>query len=1160
MIMLADLEVRSVATAMTTTEEESKSDRRWCENGDDRYGEYGVIGADQADESHLDDRLLDEDGEEDDFGADGRIHFAKDKLYGRDEELAQCQELFDANESPAVVFLAGYSGSGKSRMVEEFVHLNSSTMKDDKSGRRPPILFLRSKSDSADGNVPFSSIGGLFDNIDKSASVEFMDMRDVIQETLGTDARLLLKVFPKLETFLNNDSMKRPSMRASFSSGSDSASISSSVVLSSGKQKDTKKRLMLALQFFFRTLSSRSKRPLVLFLDDLQWVDGLSMELIQSILTDNMIPNLFFFGGYRSNEVGEDHILTKSLQDIMDKRDEKGLNGDICIELKDLRQEAVGQFIADSLRLSYDEALPLTNAIFTKTLGNPFFTRQALEHLVRKNALYYDTITFRWDWKLQEKELRDLISDDLLEMVKAKIEHMEPKLQEVLMTAACTRTKFDAETILVLLHPKLLRKRQALSDMRPSEEEYKEEKKSLIDLLNQAVVEGLLVAPQAEKPTRTTVRYSIGVFESYEDTEEEYAFAHDKIQETARSLICDGDEFQFLERVGNILYQRAQCPLYGEDWMVFTACEHLNRVSVQYKTVPSEKEEETKADSLEKEKQSRLATLNLRAAELSIDVLAFPAALDFCEHGIEYLPTDDEELWSEKYKDTALNLFSIAAQAKYGVGDNTAAERYCNHVLGQRMGDNPKVTMIEALPAFQVFLDIVGDRGDKHTALVLCMEILSDLGIRVPKHTRKLRAKVWWSLKKIRKRYLPTEESVQSMPQVMDAVVVYKMELIQKASSLAYSAEKTYLYMLLNCESVKLISKHGLTDTSAASIASFANVLMHVHNDFKTSQRLAELAILIADRQQSKFNETQPLNTANGLILAWVRPLSSRLKYHQRAYESGMVSGNVNGGMVGKWYGLQNSLFSCPITLPELEGEMRAGIAETRKLGQPYVGNIGCILWQLVLNLIGKSGNPNTTKLIGEAMDETTELYQQKEPVLLGAWKSMALLFFADYEGGAELALQRGDLFETKFAGMMYGYDSILRAIPLFVMARSDNSQRTKYKKEAKKLLKRARTWVTKGCINLIGPHQLIEAEYMVLQKKAKAAQSHFELAISSCRKGNFHQFSGLSCELYSDYLSEIGDSKGSQIYLQGAIDDYRRWGAARKVDFLKHKVAHIAG
>ena len=189
----------TTATTTMTADEEKKNDERWCELGEDRYGEYGVIGAEQADESHYDDRLKEEDfddADDDDFGADGRIHFAKDKLYGRDEELAQCRELFQA-DGAAAVFLSGYSGSGKSRIVEEFVVRNSTIR-----NRKPSIIFLKSKSEAMRESVPFSSISGIFDNIDKSVSDEFIDMRDQIQTTLGTDAKLLLKVFPKLERYI----------------------------------------------------------------------------------------------------------------------------------------------------------------------------------------------------------------------------------------------------------------------------------------------------------------------------------------------------------------------------------------------------------------------------------------------------------------------------------------------------------------------------------------------------------------------------------------------------------------------------------------------------------------------------------------------------------------------------------------------------------------------------------------------------------------------------------------------------------------------------------------------------------------------------------------------------------------------------------------------
>jgi len=169
------------------------------------------------------------------------------------------------------------------------------------------------------------------------------------------------------------------------------------------------------------------------------------------------------------------------------------------------------------------------------------------------------------------------------------------------------------------------------------------------------------------------------------------------------------------------------------------------------------------------------------------------------------------------------------------------------------------------------------------------------------------------------------------------------MELMRKAATTAYAADETYLYMLLSCESVEQISEHGLTESSAASIASFANVLMHVYNDFETSPMLAELAILIADLQQSRFSETQPINTANNNVLGWVQPVSSGLKYHERAYNSGIASGNINGAMVGKWFAFKNKMYSCCITLPQLDEELRACFAEMSRMKQSFMAGLVCI-------------------------------------------------------------------------------------------------------------------------------------------------------------------------------------------------------------------------
>ena len=227
-----------------------------------------------------------------------------------------------------------------------------------------------------------------------------------------------------------------------------------------------------------------------------------------------------------------------------------------------------------------------------------------------------------------------------------------------------------------------------------------------------------------------------------------------------------------------------------------------------------------------------------------------------------------------------------------------------------------------------------------------------------------------------------------------------------------------------------------------------------------------------------------------------------------------------------------------------------------RQNGQLFVASMASCVWQMTLNFIGESGNPNTTCLThGEAIDEGTKEKQIKLPHVFAPWESMAFLFFGDYEAGAEDALKRGDEFSKMVPGMMFGFETVMRAIPLIIMARCDHSQQAICRKWAVKLLKRVRQWVKSGCINLEGPLQLMEAEYAALQKKKNLARSHFAMAITSCRQHGFHHFSGLSCELYSAYLSELGDLNGEMIYLQGAIDDYRRWGFKRKVDMLKAKL-----
>ncbi|KAL3925054.1 MAG: hypothetical protein SGILL_000659 [Bacillariaceae sp.] len=1168
------------ASATTAAYMYPELDPRWCENGDSRYGEHGVIDAEQADESHLDARFVQEQEDEDDeqdeelteeeetarLAKSGRIRFSRKKLYGREEELEKLIRLFktvlqqppsasddecddsasssnssDERKVTKTVFISGFSGCGKSALIKTFVENVKSTRRISGAKCHDQVLFLTAKYEKTQSSAPFSAFSTLFDHIPMSLRNEFRRVYSSLEDSLGDDVIILRRIFPQLRYLFSG----RSSIAiTNGSGGEDDASVHSSSNSASGgggvqgrasstssktleRRKSrvvTKARRKFAISLLFRALSEHlNNRPLILFVDDLQWADQAGLELLQDLISDETLQYTFFIGSYRSNEIDDNPHFQKMIKNI------EGSVPYEDIHLSEISGQATGEFISDTLGLSTEDVTPLTQVVFSKTLGNPLYTRQALEHLVRKNALYYDTVIFSWSWNLggdslsgsaTTKHLEDLLADDILSMVKSKIENMSNKeLKQTLATASFVRASFDSDTLLHVMMS--VNERDASQTMEAQYESIgnysktsmqAQSKYKLSEALRHAVDEGLLLPLSDPR-----------------DNNQTFAFAHDQIQEAAASFIPENNEDRkaFLIKVGLGLLERAESMEEDEDWMYFAAAGHLN-------SVPSN---HVRFDDKFK---LRLVELNVHTAQLSLNLLAFDNAVGYVAKGISLLSELSSDIWSAHY-DFTLDLHCIGAQAELGEGHMDKADFHCKEVLAR------KKDIFSALPAYKVHLDVLAGTEDQAGALELNLRVLEELGgVKFPKTARGMKVKAWFTLKQMKASGLPTEEIVSQMPYATDPVAVATMEFIQKAVRFAF-ANQPDLYTLLCCESIKWMNKYGLTNTSGASTASFANVVCHKFGDFKTGVRLARLAILIVDKQKSKFYETQALNTANNFVLGWVTPIKTRLPYHVRAYQAGITSGNLEGCLVAKWHTFWN-LYHSASPLSILEQEQQMMVKKAKKWGYVFFKNFYSIFLQLVLNLVGKS--ENTTKLIGSAADETEAVWHKMPfKAIKEAFRSQLFVFFGDFEHGAEDALVRGNSYVETVMGMQFGMEPFYRGISLYAMGRKTGDK--KYKNGAREVKKLYQVWVKKGCVNLVGLLTLFDAEDYALDEKPSQSCKKYDESIATLIDGGFYGNAGVACERYATYLAELGQPAESRAQLKQAKIHFNRWGAKRKVELL---------
>jgi predicted ATPase len=473
-------------------------------------------------------------------------------------------------------------------------------------------------------------------------------------------------------------------------------------------------------------------------------------------------------------------------------------------------------------------------------------------------------------------------------------------------------------------------------------------------------------------------------------------FAHDKVQESIVLLMTELEFKSLQAKVGEFLRQNLSSEELEE--LVFVVADLLNA----------------------SERSSSIATdLNLRAARKAQSLSAFSSASRYIDYGIQALPKYNT--WPDDYQ-LPLELYSIGAEVELSLGNVEKAVFYSRQVTNQK-----NVKALDKVRAYKIHAKKLYMGGSSDDALKVCLDILAQLGctFSILRATQQLQAKI--ALDKT-KRMLSKIDSLEMKGFISDPEVLELISLLEQGASTALQAKNKALYILQRCRCIQLIIEHGLSSHAASCFASFANIIMHEKGDWETGLKLAVLALGVQERLQSKYTETSTLFKTNQLVLGWALPLKSRHSSIIKGYKSGMVSGNIEGGcwclMLAIW-----SQFYDGTPLKCVEEDCQVYIQKMEHLRQKNQASISRWHWQLVLNLIGDTANPNTSVISGTAIAEE-EATSMTAKFNLYAVKCFACAHFGDYENGADIALKIGESHYLRLSGMaVWGFERFDRGI-----------------------------------------------------------------------------------------------------------------------------------
>src|SRR4051794_19240847 len=340
-----------------------------------------------------------------------------EKLYGRDREIATLLSCFDRiikTGVPELVLVSGYSGIGKSSVVDELHKVLVPSRG----------LFASGKFDQYKRDIPYATLVQAFQSLVRpllsKSETELASWRHAFLEALGSNGGLVIALIPELKLVIGDQPPvpKLPPQQA-------------------------QSRFQLVFRRFIGAFA-RPNQPLALFLDDLQWLDAATLGLLEDLLRSDL-EQLMLIGAYRDNEVTAAHPLMRKLDAI------KAAGGKVAeIKLSPLAEEHLGQLVSDALRCELEQAAPLAKLVHVKTGGNPFFAIQFLSSLVEEGLLTFDHDGARWSWDIDRIHAKGY-TDNVVDLMVGKLTRLPTEAQNALQQLACLGNTAESTALSMVL-------------------------------------------------------------------------------------------------------------------------------------------------------------------------------------------------------------------------------------------------------------------------------------------------------------------------------------------------------------------------------------------------------------------------------------------------------------------------------------------------------------------------------------------------------------------------------------------------------------------------------------------------------------------------------------------------------------------------------------
>ena len=984
-------------------------------------------------------------------------------LYGRELEIKTLMTAFErvSKGSVELILIAGYAGIGKTLLVNE-IH--------------KPIVekrgyFISGKFDQYTLDIPYSGIAMAFQSLIQQLlsepEVRLQYWKDGLSDALGPNGQIIIDIIPELENLI----------------GSQPDLVDVGPI-------ERKNRYKMVFQNFIKVFTKK-EHPLVIFIDDLQWVDSASLELLQDIIINPEIQYLMVIGAYRDNEVNEEHPLSHMVKKI-----EVKYSALSQLNLGPLEKEDLFQLLADTFNAELTEIETLAQLLMKKTNGNPFFVNQFLKSIYEAKLLQFDYKKSTWSWDIQ-KIISQNITDNVVDLMIQRLQSLPESQQTILKLAACLGHQFDIQTLSII------------TENNPT---------NILNELIQLIHAGFIL-PLDEHYKQVSKEAKHKLFNS------EFCFLHDRIQQAAYALITDDSIKEIHTRIGRLILKKLSQKKVFDN--IFRVIKHLNYGK----------------NLLTKEERIQLAVLNLTAGLKAKKISAYEPALNHITIGMDLL---SENSWQLNHELT-YQLFKNRVELEYLNNNLDKADKYVCDALSQSMSDTEKAEFFNlqiTMNTMRAKYESAVDSGKKALAL-LGMELT------VNNHQAELEKLI----KEIENNFSKNKiNELIHNKEVTDPKILITIKIMANMLPLTFLSNPQ-LYQIIAAKSVIISILHGHAPESSICYSGygiflvargeyqagldFGMLALKVSEKTKNySQTCKAAEVLVAHlnhwinpmrKFQDIANEAYQSSKESGEI--------------QFAGYTKMYAGGNFLFMGTKLQSLQKKLFKY----------LNFCIKTQNQVAVDVLMGYHIFLVKLTGNL-PKESSLTLNDLNEEDYLRQCHEHKSLMAICIYETLNCQLFYLLrQYKEAYKSALTAQIYFNCIPGSITLTQHAFYYSLTLTAMYdNASKEDQVKYLKQLEINQSEIKIWKENCSENFLTMHQLVKAEIARIKGKDLEAMELYDKAIESAHEQEFIHNEALANELCAKFWIKKGKKEFADLYIKKAHYCYKKWGAFQKVNDLE--------